>query len=112
MGLLSMLRETLQRSASGKKQVLKAQCPKCKAPVDTSMERCPSCGTHIESMFRLECPDCHTQNPLKAERCSKCGRVLLPPPAQPAKSYYTCPICGYKADYYMLSCPSCGTRFV
>jgi DNA-directed RNA polymerase subunit RPC12/RpoP len=111
MGLLSMLRETLRFKS--KRPPIAAKCPKCKAPVDTSMERCPKCGTHIESMFRLQCPDCKTANEIKNERCSKCSRILIPqaPSDTPRSPSYLCPICNYKADFYMLSCPSCGARF-
>ncbi len=111
MGLLSMLRETLLKK--GQRPAIAAKCPKCKAEVNTSMERCPQCGTHVASMFRLECPHCKTANPLDSEKCSKCGQALVPPtaPDQPRRNFYTCPRCGYKADFYMLSCPSCGTRF-
>ncbi|MCX6772567.1 MAG: zinc ribbon domain-containing protein, partial [Candidatus Micrarchaeota archaeon] len=47
----------------------KAKCPKCKADLTLGMERCPSCGTHVESMFRIECPKCKTANDLKATKC-------------------------------------------
>lgn len=90
----------------------KAKCPKCKGDVTLGMERCPSCGTHIESMFRIECPKCKTANNLNAEKCSKCGYDLGGGQAPSRGTQYRCPICGYVADYYMLSCPACGTRFV
>ena len=90
----------------------KAKCPKCKADVVLGMERCPSCGTHIDSMFRIECPKCKTANDLKAEKCSKCAYPLSESAQPPGKEQYRCPMCGYVADYYMLSCPACGVKFI
>jgi len=90
----------------------KAKCPKCKADLTLGMERCPSCGTHVESMFRIECPKCKTANDLKAERCTKCGYELVQQKVPSGRQQYRCPICGYLADYYMLSCPSCGVKFI
>jgi DNA-directed RNA polymerase subunit RPC12/RpoP len=89
----------------------KAECPKCKEKVTLDMERCPKCGTHISSMFRLECPQCKAQNELNAEKCAKCGYEFVQQPAA-RREQYRCPLCGYVADYYMMSCPSCGARFV
>jgi DNA-directed RNA polymerase subunit RPC12/RpoP len=90
----------------------KAKCPKCNADVSLGMERCPSCGTHIESMFRIECPKCKTANDLKAEKCSKCAYPLTEQRAPAGKEQYRCPMCGYVADYYMMSCPACGVKFI
>jgi len=90
----------------------KAKCPKCSADVTLGMERCPQCGTHIESMFRLECPKCKAANPLTAGKCEKCGYDLGGTKEPSGGVTYRCPICGYVADYYMLSCPSCGTKFI
>jgi lipopolysaccharide biosynthesis regulator YciM len=36
---------------------------------------------------------------------------LVAPPSE-QKQQYRCPLCGYVADYYMLSCPACGVKFV
>ena len=88
------------------------KCPKCKAELTLGMERCPSCGTHVESMFRIECPKCKTANELKAERCTKCGYELVPKRVPAGREQYRCPLCGYVANYDMLSCPSCGVKFV
>ena len=90
----------------------KAKCPKCSADVTLGMERCPSCGTHIDSMFRIECPKCKTANDLNAEKCSKCAYPLTEQRAPASKEQYRCPMCGYVADYYMMSCPACGVRFI
>lgn len=90
----------------------KAKCPKCKAELKLGMERCPSCGTHVESMFRISCPKCEQPNPLDANKCSKCGYSFLASKTGSGKVKYTCPICGYVADYFMLSCPACGVKFI
>ena len=78
------------------------------------MERCPSCGTHIDSMFRIQCPKCNEANDLNAEKCKKCGTSLVAQqaPGGTGKTQYRCPLCGYVADYYMASCPSCGVKFI
>lgn len=111
MGLLDLIKEAASEKPHAER---KAACPKCKGPVVLGMERCPKCGTHLESMFRIECPKCKTANPLNASTCSKCGYGLSDKKerAPPEGISYRCPICGYGANYYMLSCPSCGTRFV
>jgi len=108
MGLLDLISEAIKPKPHAS---MKGKCPKCGTEVNMGMERCPKCGTHISSMFRIECPKCKAANELKAERCSKCGFLLVEPAQQQGKVSYRCPICGYMADYYMLSCPSCGTRF-
>lgn len=93
----------------------KAKCPKCKGDVVLGMERCPACGTHIDSMFRIKCPACDEANDLNAEKCKKCGTGLVGqqvPPGGAGKAQYRCPLCGYVADYYMTSCPSCGVKFI
>ncbi|VVC00755.1 Double zinc ribbon [uncultured archaeon] len=89
-----------------------AKCPKCGAQLMLGMERCPKCGTHVESMFRIECPKCKTANELKAEKCSKCGYSFVQASSSSGKVQYRCPLCGYVADYYMLSCPACGVKFI
>ncbi|VVC01565.1 Double zinc ribbon [uncultured archaeon] len=111
MGLLDLIRGSVNEKPHAER---KAECPKCKEPVSLGMERCPKCGTRLESMFRIECPKCKTANPLNSPRCSKCGYDISDrkTPAPPEGVQYRCPICSYTANYYMLSCPSCGTRFV
>ena len=109
MGLLDLISDAIKPQPHSD---LKGKCPKCKTDVNMGMERCPKCGVHIESMFRIECPKCKAANELKASRCVKCGYELAAPPPQQSKPQYRCPICGYAADYYMLSCPSCGAKFI
>lgn len=113
MGLISAIKETLFAGMFREKKVnIKAKCPKCKADVNTTMERCPSCGTHISSMFRIECPQCHTANEVNATACAKCGMEFVQKEGEERREQvYTCPLCGYRANYYMLSCPSCGVKF-
>jgi len=110
MGLLELISDAFKRKPHAER---KAKCPKCGAEITLGMERCPNCGTHISSMFRIECPKCKTANDVDAKFCSKCGYDLSDKKAPlPSEISYRCPICGYTANYYMLSCPSCGTRFV
>ena len=112
MGLVKLFLDSFFRRQE--KPSIPAKCPKCKAPVNTTMERCPSCGTHIDAMFRLKCPDCGTANKLDARECEKCKHSFYAPPPEraPGKTMFICPICGYRADFYMTSCPACNTRFV
>jgi len=111
MGFLDLIKGAVKGKPHAER---KAECPKCKSPVTLGMERCPNCGMHLESMFRIECPKCKTANELNAAKCSKCGYPLSDKAEAPAPTgvSYRCPICAYTANYYMLSCPSCGTRFV
>ena len=110
MGLLDLISGALKSKPHASR---KAKCPKCKSDVTLGMERCPTCGTHIESMFRIECPKCKAANGLGAVKCEKCGYGLTSQQVPPSgKTQYRCPLCGYVADYYMMSCPSCGVRFI
>ncbi|MCX8198326.1 MAG: zinc ribbon domain-containing protein [Candidatus Micrarchaeota archaeon] len=111
MGLLELLSGIFKAKPHSH---LRAKCPKCKADVNLGMERCPKCGTHIESMFRIECPRCKTPNEISAAKCSGCGLGLVGQqvPSGSGRQQYRCPLCGYVADYYMMSCPSCGVRFI
>jgi lipopolysaccharide biosynthesis regulator YciM len=111
MGLLDVIRDAVtpkRRSFGGKAE----KCPKCKQPITLEMERCPKCGTHIASMFRIECPMCKEQNAIDAKFCKKCAYSFEKPASSGNRVRYTCPICNFEADYYMLSCPSCGTKFI
>lgn len=113
MGIGELLSNMAKGMLGGKPhEGRKAKCPKCKSDLTLGMERCPKCGTHVESMFRIECPKCKTANELKAEKCVKCGYELVAKPVPSGRVQYRCPICGYLADYYMLSCPSCGVKFI
>ncbi|MEM2962999.1 MAG: zinc ribbon domain-containing protein [Candidatus Anstonellales archaeon] len=106
MGILELL-------LGQKKKGIPLVCQNCKEKIDSSLERCPRCGVHLSSMFRIKCPRCGEPNELDAKKCKKCGYSFEAPPSPPITSVrYTCPRCGYVADYYMLSCPACGVRFV
>ena len=111
MGIMELISDALKPKPHANR---KAKCPKCKSDITLGMERCPKCGTHIESLFRIECPKCKTANELNAIKCTKCGYDLSDKKQAPAPSQvqYRCPICGYVANYYMLSCPSCGIKFI
>ncbi|MCX6770403.1 MAG: zinc ribbon domain-containing protein [Candidatus Micrarchaeota archaeon] len=109
MGIVDLISDAIKPKPHSD---LKGKCPKCKADVNMGMERCPKCGTHIESMFRIECPKCKAANKLDAMKCTSCGTALAGEAQQEGKQQYRCPLCGYVADYYMLSCPSCNAKFV
>jgi len=111
MGFLDLLSGIFARKPHAD---TKAKCPKFGAGVKLGMERCPSCGTQLDSMFRIQCPKCKEANDLDAEKCKKCGTPLVAqtPPPTAGKTQYRCPMCGYVADYYMLSCPACGVKFI
>jgi len=109
MGILDAIGGIFGASNSGSSVWM--DCPECKTKINLGMERCPKCGTHIDSMFRLKCPNCKNENPLRAKQCEKCKKPLTPPGASSGKSIYTCPRCGYRADYFMTECPSCGVKF-
>ncbi|MBI5222960.1 hypothetical protein HY990_00915 [Candidatus Micrarchaeota archaeon] len=87
------------------------KCPNCATPISLSMERCPSCGVRIKSMFRMRCPKCNALNELGSKKCSKCFYDFSVPSEKPKKSY-VCPICGYEMDTFLTSCPACSTSFV
>jgi hypothetical protein len=111
MGILELISGKVKEKPHGER---KAKCPKCGAEVTLGMDRCPACGTHISSMFRIECPKCKSPNEVNAKFCVKCGYDLSDKKegAPSGSATYRCPICGYVANYYMLSCPACGVKFV
>ena len=111
MGLLDMLKEVAKaRMGSGGGQTLK--CPSCGETITSDIERCPKCGTHLASMFHKKCPNCKEYSELSDKRCKKCGYDFEMAETQSSKQTYRCPRCGYVADYFMLSCPACGVKFV
>ncbi|GEM_PF-368417 len=114
MGILSMLKEALSGGLTREKRApIEAKCPKCKEKLTTDMVRCPGCGTHVSSMFRIECPNCKEKNDVSAAACAKCGMSFVPKKEEEYRPpSYICPLCGYKANYYMLQCPSCGVKFI
>lgn len=107
MGLLDAILTFFKRKYS-----IEIDCPNCGNRISLDMERCPYCGVRIKSMFKKKCPRCGTLNELDAERCVKCKYDFALELELAKKTIYVCPICGYKADFYMLSCPACGARFV
>ncbi|VVB56782.1 Double zinc ribbon [uncultured archaeon] len=113
MGLLDALGSAFGFSKSGSDTWM--DCPDCGTRIHLGMERCPKCGTHIDSMFRLKCPHCKTENPLRAKVCEKCKKPLQMPGGSGGGGgggqIYTCPRCGFRANYFMTSCPECGVKF-
>lgn len=87
------------------------KCPNCNADVDLGWERCHKCGVHIASMFRKKCPKCGEMNELNSFMCKKCEYNFAEEFKRATKQIYKCPICSYEADYYMMQCPACGTKF-
>ncbi len=112
MGLFDIFKGVLKGK---KKSTLSGQaqkCPNCGNIIDLSMERCPKCGVRIKSMFRRKCPRCETLNELDARKCKKCGYNFEAELERAKKTYYVCPICGYKTDAFLTRCPVCNTRFL
>ena len=112
MGLFDILNGALGGGSSSVKKGPKQKCPSCKSDITLDMERCPKCGVHVSSMFRMKCPKCQTLNDLKAKKCTKCGYDFEAELSRAEKTVYRCPICGYKSESFLTSCPACGTRFV
>jgi len=110
MGLMDLISDAVNKDSPHADR--KAKCPKCGAELTLGMDRCPKCGTHVASLFRIECPNCKTPNEIKATACVKCGYDFVGKKEPAGGEQYRCPLCGYVANYYMLSCPACGARFV
>ncbi|MDO8553473.1 MAG: hypothetical protein Q7S22_01595 [Candidatus Micrarchaeota archaeon] len=87
------------------------KCPSCGETVSLGMERCPKCGVRIKSMFRRKCPKCQALNELDNGQCSNCKYNFAAELERAKKTYFQCPICGYKSEAYLTSCPVCNTRF-
>jgi anaerobic ribonucleoside-triphosphate reductase len=96
--------------SGGKGQVQK--CPNCGEKVNLSMERCPKCGVRVKSMFRRKCPKCQTLVELDAKKCTKCRFSFEAELERANKTFYVCPICGFKMEAMMTQCPACNTRFM
>ena len=112
MGILDLFKEALRGSAGSSKKGQSQKCPSCGEPVTLDMERCPKCGVRIKSMFRRKCPKCGTLNELDNKKCSSCGHSFEAELERAKKTYYICPICGYRSDAFLTRCPACNTRFM
>lgn len=112
MGLSDLVSGFFGWGPSSSKKGPKQNCPNCKTPVTLDMARCPKCGVHISSMFKMKCPKCQTLNELNAKKCSKCGYNFEAELSRAERTHYTCPMCGYKSEAFLTSCPACNTRFV
>jgi len=106
MGIWELLRDRFLKGPQLPKQ--KANCPRCKTDLTLDMPKCPKCGLPIKQIFRIICPNCRELVEPDAKECPKCKKSFLPP----ERRVYTCPICDYHADYYMLACPACNTKFM
>lgn len=87
-------------------------CPNCGESINLSMERCPKCGVRIKSMFRRTCPRCNTYNELDAKKCKNCFYDFEAELERANKTFYVCPICGFKMETLLTQCPACNTRFM
>jgi len=87
-------------------------CPSCGETINFSMERCPKCGVRIKSMFRRKCPKCGALNELDVKKCVKCGYDYEAGLERAKRTFYVCPVCGYKMEALLTQCPACGTRFM
>jgi rubrerythrin len=113
MGILQIFRDALRGGPAGAGKKGQSQnCPNCGEPVTLDMERCPSCGTRIKSMFRRKCPNCGTLNELDAPRCVQCKYGFEAELERAKRTYYICPICGYKSEAFLTQCPACNTKFM
>ena len=112
MGLLNLLKGAVKGAGSAVKKGPAQKCPNCGEGVTLDMERCPKCGVRIKSMFRRKCPKCQTLNELDNKVCSKCNYSFEAELERAKKTFYICPICGYKSEAYLTQCPACNTRFV
>jgi anaerobic ribonucleoside-triphosphate reductase len=113
MGIFDIFRKAIagESGDSGYKGP-RQKCPNCNESVTLGMERCPKCGVRIKSMFRRKCPQCSTLNELDAKRCSNCKYDFEAELERAKKSYYICPICGYRSEALLTHCPACKTRFM
>jgi hypothetical protein len=103
MGLFDFLKE--------KKKKVGDKCPNCGEKINLKMERCQKCGVRIKSMFRMRCPHCETLNEIDAKKCGKCFFDFEAEFERANKTFYICPICGYKMDTAYTRCPACNTKF-
>lgn len=112
MGIGDVFKNIIKGSKepAGKKQA--QSCPSCGEKVNLSMERCPKCGVRIKSMFRRRCPKCETLIELDNKKCTKCFYDFEAELERAKKTYYVCPICGYKMEAILTRCPACNTRFM
>ena len=95
MGIGDLIRNAFS-SNSTKLDSKPIPCPSCKKEINLNLERCPNCGVRISSMFRKKCPKCKTLNEISANKCTKCFYDFDAESERAKKTYYSCPICGYK----------------
>lgn len=113
MGLGEVLGNIFRGGGAASSRKGQAQsCPNCGERVNLSMERCPKCGVRIKSMFRRKCPKCGALNELDVKACTQCGYDFEAELERAKKTYYVCPICGYKMEAMLTQCPACNTRFM
>ncbi|MDO8339751.1 MAG: zinc ribbon domain-containing protein [Candidatus Burarchaeum sp.] len=109
MAILDLLLGRIKKPPSYARR--KENCPSCSAELTLGMQKCPKCGKPLAKLFYFVCPSCNEHVAFGERFCPKC-KFDFEVPSTPPKTIYRCPRCGYSADYYMLSCPACNTRFV
>ena len=112
MGLLDMFTGRKEDKCVVHQEV---QCPNCKAKFEIreDVERCPSCGVHVDLILTKKCPNCETRNGIFAVKCARCGYDFCAEKYRAEsekKKKYKCPYCEYKADYMFDVCPLCSTK--
>ena len=110
MGLLDLLKNAFGGSRSGSKRKKPLTCRKCKTEITWGSKVCPGCGTPVKEMFKFSCPKCKEEIEYGAKICVHCGHSFEE--KKPSRNVFTCPRCGYKANYRMLRCPACGVKFM
>ena len=112
MGLLEIIKNAFKGSGNELRKGPAQKCPSCGETILLNMERCTKCGIRIKSMFRRKCPKCQTLNDLDEKRCTKCKYDFEAELEAAKRTYFVCPICNYKSEAFLTSCPACNTRFV
>ncbi|MEK6982459.1 MAG: hypothetical protein AABX38_06000 [Candidatus Micrarchaeota archaeon] len=110
MGILDIFKTMLKGNSNSNKGQ-KQKCPNCGEILFLNQERCEKCGIRVKSMFRMSCPKCKNLNELDAKKCTKCKYDFEAEFARAARTFFVCPICGYKSEAYLTECPACSTRF-
>ncbi|MCX8166320.1 MAG: zinc ribbon domain-containing protein [Candidatus Micrarchaeota archaeon] len=108
-GINDIIQKKLKERVGGKADY-KLKCPKCNADIDLAMDKCPKCYTKLGKLFVVECKECGHKNPVDAIKCERC-KADIDYQLQ-RKTTYVCPVCNYRANYYMTRCPACNTKFL
>ena len=69
-----MADEDKKLSQENWKEVIKAACPKCEAPLSSNMKFCPDCGEKLHDY--KYCGACGAQMPFSHKFCPECGQKI------------------------------------